>query len=603
VGRGFIVTASIGANTIGKYRLIAELGHGGMADVYLVVAQGLGGFNKLLVLKQLRPALVDDAEFLTMFLDEARLAARLNHPNVVHAYEVGQDGYRYFIAMEYLDGQPLHRIIRRAERVGGIPLSLSVQIIAHALAGAHYAHELKDYDGTPLSVVHRDLTPHNIFVTYSGEVKIVDFGIAKTLDAKAVTGSGVLKGKIAYMSPEQVRSEDVDRRADIFSAGVVLWEAAAGGRLWERADGIAIVQRLLAGDIPSIDEAAPNAPERVRRIVQRAVAPVAQDRFATARDLQTSLEAWLSEIGDRYSPTDIGDFVSALFEDERQRIAGVIEDRLRNVQALPAAGTASESIPRLLLDSPRGSLPDMSSPGAVLERPSSQEPTTPDTLSAPTGASFVGNVTSHSTAPPAARPHRTAPVVIAASLGVIAAVGAFGILRSRAPSPATDAPAASAPVSVPSASDSPAASASAPVPSTILLRLKAQPPIARFFLDGAPLLSNPHEARVPADSVRHSVRAEAPGFASASVEVFFDRDVELDLVLQAPPGFASGTAAASSHAPASATAPTAPASAATTAATATATVTAPPTVTSPAPDKAPPTQRDRRPIDTESPWK
>jgi eukaryotic-like serine/threonine-protein kinase len=156
--------------TIGKYRLIAELGHGGMAQVFLAMARGPAGFNKLVVIKQIREQLAEDG-----------LAARLNHPNVVQTNEVGQEGKRYFIAMEYLEGQPLNRIVNRTAKDGSLTSTLYVRILIDALNGLHYAHELADFDGTPLMVVHRDMTPHNVFVTYNGQVKVVDFGIAKAL--------------------------------------------------------------------------------------------------------------------------------------------------------------------------------------------------------------------------------------------------------------------------------------------------------------------------------------------------------------------------------------------------------------------------------------
>src|SRR6185437_1077783 len=196
-------TSAGGANTLGKYRLIAELGHGGMAEVYLAVVRGPAGFNKLVVIKQIRPQLAEDPEFLGMFLDEARLAARLSHPNVVQTNEVGQEGNRYFIAMEYLEGQPLNRILHRLQKSGGLPLGLHIKILSDVLAGLHHAHELADYDGTALEVVHRDVTPHNVFVTYEGQVKVVDFGIAKAAGRAGETRHGVIKGKAPYMAPEQ----------------------------------------------------------------------------------------------------------------------------------------------------------------------------------------------------------------------------------------------------------------------------------------------------------------------------------------------------------------------------------------------------------------
>src|SRR5438105_4376679 len=172
--------------TLGRYRVIAKLGQGGMAKVFLTVVPGPAGVQKLLVVKELRPELAHDEDIRTMFLDEARLAARLNHPNVVQTYEVGVERGHYFIAMEYLEGQPLNRLWRRmaAEHM---PLEMQLKILADALNGLHYAHELVDFDGTPLHVVHRDISPHNVFVTYDGQVKVVDFGIAKAASSRGST--------------------------------------------------------------------------------------------------------------------------------------------------------------------------------------------------------------------------------------------------------------------------------------------------------------------------------------------------------------------------------------------------------------------------------
>jgi len=190
------------SNTLDKYRVIAQLGRGGMAEVYLAAAHGPGGFSKLMVVKVLKDELARDREFLSMFSDEARLAAHLNHPNIVQTYEVGAAQGRHYIAMEYLEGQPLNRVIEAFSQAGGLSASMSLHIIIDALSGLHYAHERRGFDGRHLGVVHRDITPHNLFVTYEGQTKLLDFGIAKALDSTSHTKIGMVKGKIAYMAPE-----------------------------------------------------------------------------------------------------------------------------------------------------------------------------------------------------------------------------------------------------------------------------------------------------------------------------------------------------------------------------------------------------------------
>ncbi len=216
----------------GRFRVIAEVGEGGMAKVYLAVARGFSGFNKLVVLKSLRSNLASDRACVDMFLHEARLAARLNHPNVVQTYEVIEEDGRPVMVMEYLEGQPLSQIAVRAQADKRFTLSMRLHVLCDVLAGLHYAHELRDFDGTALDLVHRDVSPQNIFVTFEGQVKLLDFGIAKVVhtSAPAETDAGVLKGKVLYMAPEQIAGEALDRRADIFAVGVMLWEALAGER-------------------------------------------------------------------------------------------------------------------------------------------------------------------------------------------------------------------------------------------------------------------------------------------------------------------------------------------------------------------------------------
>src|SRR5437762_1830430 len=219
-------------HAMGKFTPFARLGDGGMADVYLAVARGLAGFNKLVVVKKMRNP--EDPERLQMFLDEARLSARLSHPNIVHTYEVGETDGRFFLVMEYLEGQPLNVVMSSlAQRGTGLTQPQAAFVVAQVLRGLHYAHDLTDYDGAPLGVVHRDVSPQNIFVTYGGEVKLLDFGIAKAKMNATQTETGVIKGKIRYMAPEQAGEKNVDRRVDLFAIGIIFWELLARRRLFE----------------------------------------------------------------------------------------------------------------------------------------------------------------------------------------------------------------------------------------------------------------------------------------------------------------------------------------------------------------------------------
>jgi serine/threonine-protein kinase len=268
---------------IGKYRFLVELGSGGMGDVLLAVAQGPKGFNKLQVIKRLRPELAQDPEFLAMFLNEARIAARLNHPNVVQTNEVSEHEDEYFIAMEYLEGQSLYGVMKRAQSLqakGGkpFPMAMHLHVLAEACEGLHYAHELVDYDGTPLQLVHRDCSPQNVFVTYDGEVKVLDFGIAKAADSATMTRTGVLKGKVPYMPPEQLDGTHVDRRADIFAIGAMIWEAATGVRLWKGLNDIQIAHRLHQKDIPTPSSFEPTVDPKLEPICMKAQAERPHER-------------------------------------------------------------------------------------------------------------------------------------------------------------------------------------------------------------------------------------------------------------------------------------------------------------------------------------
>jgi serine/threonine protein kinase len=319
-----------------------------MSEVYLAVARGPAGFNKLVVIKRLLSGLVAEAHFLDMFLDEARLAARLNHPNIVQTNEVGFADEKYFIAMEYLDGQPLLKLV---QRVLPEPLAVHVALAigAKICAGLHYAHTLADFGGSPLGIVHRDVSPHNIFVTYNGQVKIVDFGIAKAASRTTETETGILKGKIAYMSPEHIGGVELDGRSDLFSLGVVLYEALSGQRMWgSPTRDVNIVKRLVQGDVPCSPRAlVPSIPEDVDRIVQKALAVDREQRYESALDMQADLEAAMARLPTRASEREIGELIANLFAEERQTIAGVVEKQIALLDATNSEEFAMHSLPAL----------------------------------------------------------------------------------------------------------------------------------------------------------------------------------------------------------------------------------------------------------------
>jgi len=330
-----------------KFRRLGSLGKGGMAHVYLVVSSGPAGFNKLLVSKELKSELADDTEFVKMFLDEARLCARLSHPNIVHTYDVlDEEGSPPCIVMEYLEGQALSGLLSRTWRLP-LPLDLHLRALSEALAGLHYAHELKDYDGTPLGLVHRDVSPQNVFVCYDGRIKLLDFGVAKVRGALSQTATGVIKGKLAYMAPEVLMGRPIDRRADIFSAGVMLWEALARRRINKGKADVEVTGARVNGGEPKLTDVAPDAPPKLVEICERAMALNVEDRYATALEFKQALDAELPATATKEA---LGEIAADAFAEERKKTAAVIEEAVKNPPpqeppSLPGANDGESSQP------------------------------------------------------------------------------------------------------------------------------------------------------------------------------------------------------------------------------------------------------------------
>jgi eukaryotic-like serine/threonine-protein kinase len=519
----------IAGTSLGRYRLIVGLGHGGMAVVHLAVMHAQGGFNKLLVIKQIHERYTVDPEVLGMFLDEARLAARLSHPNVVQTNEVGQDGERHFLTMEYLDGQPLNRIVWRMNGRGGLPLHLHLRVLGDVLGGLHYAHELADYDGAPLGVVHRDVTPHNVFVTYDGTVKVVDFGIAKARDSATHTKVGIIKGKIAYMAPEQARGESVDRRADIFAVGVMLWEAVTGARPWKGLSELIILKSLLAGQFPSARALNPGIPARLEAILLKALASDRKSRYATAAEFQADIEAYLDTTGKAPEQRELGKLVSTHFQAERAKIKTVIEEQLRLLERAPQGA----AIPVPVIEHPITSSSDPGDEELVVPWTPPRGSNTPP---GPTRLSI--NVPKRFVERP--RPRRAVVVRALALLVGAAMFTAIGIsLRKALPK----VEAATPPASVASLASGAAPATVAPATSTVELRLSASPPGARIFLDGVPLASNPWRGGLARDEAPHRIWIEAPGFLPWTESVTLDKDRTVDVVLTGEPAVADARSA------------------------------------------------------------
>ncbi len=282
---------------LGRYQILARLATGGMAEVYLARHGELSGFKTLVVLKKVLPHLASNPAFIAMFLDEARIASLLDHPNIVRIYEVGRADEEYFLAMELVQGKPLWALIRRSEtQKEGLDCKLAALVASQAAAGLQHAHDLRDPTGTPLGVVHRDVSPQNILISFEGSVKLIDFGVARAMGRLNETESGRMKGKIGYMAPEQARGEHVDARADIFSLGVVLWEMVTGRRLFRRDHEFATMRAVLEDRIEAPSQVAA-VPRDLDDIVMRALARDVGSRYQTAEEMRVDLDHFVFKSG------------------------------------------------------------------------------------------------------------------------------------------------------------------------------------------------------------------------------------------------------------------------------------------------------------------
>ena len=323
---------------LGKYELIRRLAVGGMAEIFLARVKAVHGFEKLVVVKRILPQYAEDEDFVRMLLDEARLAATLHHPNIVQVYDMGidEESGQSFFSMEYVRGQDLRRIIRALTDQGRwLTLEHVLNIVIGVAAGLHHAHEQVGLDGRRLEIVHRDVSPSNILVTYSGAVKLVDFGIAKATVAQSTTRHGTLKGKIPYMSPEQCRGERLDRRSDIFSLGTVLWEMSTGQRLWKSDNELATLSRIANEDAPPPSWKKPDYPPELEKIVMKALTRDRNERYQSAQDLQIDLEEFARENKMAVSSPYLARYMQNLFAGEIAReVQAAKADPDKSVQTL-----------------------------------------------------------------------------------------------------------------------------------------------------------------------------------------------------------------------------------------------------------------------------
>jgi serine/threonine protein kinase len=316
----------------GKYQLLEQLARGGMAEVFKAKAHGVEGFEKVLVIKRILPELSENPRFVEMFINEAKIAVTLSHANIVQVFDLGHQQDTYFIAMEYVAGMDLATTLRLAQRAERrISPELAVYLVSELAKGLDYAHRRRDAEQRPLNLVHRDVSPQNVLLSNEGEVKLTDFGIAKARTvAQSVTDVGVIKGKYAYMSPEQLLGRQVDARADVFAAGVLLYEVLSGSNPFQTGSNYDTLQRIRSGDVAPIGQLVDGLHPDIARIVHTAMASQPEQRYGSAGELYEDLIQFLYGTGQRFGAKDLADYLGSL------RSAGG-EDPSRTVDGLKAA--------------------------------------------------------------------------------------------------------------------------------------------------------------------------------------------------------------------------------------------------------------------------
>ncbi len=473
---------------IGRYALYGEIAAGGMATVHFGRLVGPVGFSRTVAIKRLHPQFAKDPEFVSMFLDEARLAARIQHPNVVSTLDVVALEGEVFLVMEYIQGESLSKLVRACRRQGDlVPPRIASSVIAAALHGLHAAHEAKSERGEPLNIVHRDISPQNILVGVDGVARVLDFGVAKAAMRAQSTRDGQMKGKLSYMAPEQLRGRGVDRRTDIFAAGVVLWEALTGKRLFDGVDAGEVMMKVVESTIDPPGSVVPSIPPQLDQIVLKALERDASHRFATAREFAIALERagavalnrevgeWVEEIGgdalahraERVAEIESISTAGAPFGAQAGALAAHRAAQAPADHEIPPGGSSPSGVSGV---APAASIPERVSaaswPGQIaIQSGEGTSPSQVTNLSAASSPSLI--------VPRKRSSVHAALLGVAAALGIAFVVVAAALIRrtvSKAPaaSAAPEAPAASsapettlAPIATAASEPTPAISASA----------------------------------------------------------------------------------------------------------------------------------------------
>lgn len=444
---------------VGRYALFDAIAAGGMATVHYGRMVGGAGFTKTVAIKRLHAQFAMDPDFHAMFVDEARVAARIQHPNAVGTLDVVDLDGEIFLIMEYVPGEALSRLMRDSRTLGEkIPPKIVGSILSGVLYGLHAAHDAQDEHGKPLGIVHRDVSPHNIMIGKEGIPRVLDFGIAKAAGRMQNTREGQVKGKMSYMAPEQIASEPIDRRADVYSAGVVLWEALCGRRLFDGENQAAIMAKVVAGVVEPASEIRDDVPKALDAVIAKALAKNAFDRYATARELATAIEETLGLA----SPGVVGDWVG--------RFAGeALSMRAGRVKEIETLSSAELDVPAAAISS-RGSDPglrpeDFENTASIPDDDGPTKVEKPSIASQPSSTlTQRSNVTLASNSDP---PKSRGKLFAVAAVLALSVVGIFTLMRSSEGETTAGDPVASSPVVDEPAADAapePAAAAAEPLP-------------------------------------------------------------------------------------------------------------------------------------------
>jgi serine/threonine-protein kinase len=423
--------------TVGRYALRHEIASGGMAVVHLGRLMGAAGFSRTVAIKRLHPHLARNPEFVAMFLDEARLAARIRHPNVVSTLDVVATEGELFVVMDYVAGDSLARLLRAAgDRHERAPLPVAASIMVNVLHGLHAAHEACDEQGQPLSLVHRDVSPHNVLVGTDGQAHLIDFGVAKATGRAQVTREGQLKGKLAYMAPEQLKGRKVDRRADVFGAGVVFWEMLTGERLFDGADEGEIYGKVLRGDVPRPSKIIADLDRRMDAIALRGLARNPSRRYESARVMALAIEESLPLA----TPSQVGQWVERLMADvlaERRQQIAEIEREGEGAEGGTAIRMSRPPDPAVNIPTAPGGRPPVDEPSLNATRPELRAPAVEAML---TDTSLVAS----EPRPATRRTSRRGSLVGLASVGLVflGVIGGVALLRRDGTRPPVAATAA-----------------------------------------------------------------------------------------------------------------------------------------------------------------